>query len=79
MARECKSASGKTGFFKEIITSLFSKKDRIDKVTTSEAAKELGMNRKNSKNFDRGNIERRFACRSSQSKRRKLEHRRGGK
>jgi hypothetical protein len=64
MAKILISGSGKPGFLRRIVNALFGKKDNKPE---------------NSRKFDRGNIERRFYSRSSQKKRRKLEHRRGHK
>lgn len=81
MAKILISGSGKPGFLRRIKNALFGKKDNkpVSGKATTETTKEPGLNMKNSRKFDRGNIERRFYCRSSQSKRRKLEHRRGQK
>lgn len=77
MAKSLVTGNGKPGFLRKVFTSLFGIKTAIDHTTGTAFDTEL--NRKNSINFDRGNIERRYTHRSSQAKRRKLERRRGHK
>ena len=81
MAKTSIAGSGKPSFLRRIVNALFGKKDNkpVPNKGAAEAKNVTGLNTKNSRTFDRGNIERRFYSRSSQKKRRKLEHRRGHK
>lgn len=66
MSKEKKRSIGK------MIASLFGLKSAL-----TSTAYNTELNKKNSDRFNPGNIANRYACRSTQSKRRKLERRRG--